>query len=49
MDKAGSYGFQGAGREFVKSVTGDFETVIGLSTRVVQMGLLQNNWIQRIK
>lgn len=31
MDKAGAYGIQGAGGTFVRRLTGDFDTVMGLS------------------
>ena len=35
MDKAGSYGIQGIGGMFVSSYDGDFDTVMGLSMRLV--------------
>lgn len=35
MDKAGAYGIQGAGGAFVDHIDGDFDTVMGLSARLV--------------
>ena len=34
MDKAGSYGIQGAAGAFVRKIEGDFDTVMGLSSRL---------------
>ena len=36
MDKAGSYGIQGEGGKFVLRIDGDFDTVVGLSMRLVK-------------
>ena len=36
LDKAGGYGFQGAGRQFVERLEGDPETVIGLPLRLLR-------------
>lgn len=36
MDKAGAYGIQGLGGKFVTGYDGDFDTVVGLSMRVVR-------------
>lgn len=34
MDKAGAYGIQGLGGQFVTHIDGDFDTVVGLSLRL---------------
>ena len=34
MDKAGAYGIQGAAGAFVERIDGDFDTVVGLSSRL---------------
>ena len=34
MDKAGSYGIQGLGGNFVEKIDGDFDTVVGFSLRL---------------
>ena len=36
MDKAGSYGIQGEGGKFVLKIDGDFDTVMGLSVKLVK-------------
>lgn len=36
MDKAGAYGIQGEGGKFVEHIEGDFDTVMGLSMRLVK-------------
>lgn len=36
MDKAGAYGIQGAAGAFVERIEGDFDTVVGLSGRLVK-------------
>ena len=36
MDKAGSYGIQGLGGAFVSEITGDFDTVVGLSVALLR-------------
>ena len=35
MDKAGAYGIQGKAGAFVEKIEGDFDTVVGLSSRLV--------------
>lgn len=40
FDKAGSYGIQEMGEEFIKSVDGDLENVIGLPTNTLKQMLL---------
>ena len=35
MDKAGAYGIQGKAGAFVERIDGDFDTVVGLSSRLV--------------
>lgn len=41
LDKAGSYGIQEMGEEFIKSVDGDIENVIGLPTNTLKEMLLR--------
>ena len=36
MDKAGSYGIQSGGGKFVEKIDGDYDTVVGLSLRLVR-------------
>ncbi len=36
MDKAGAYGIQGAAGAFVSKIEGEFDTVVGLSRRLVK-------------
>ena len=36
MDKAGSYGIQSGGGKFVEKIEGDYDTVVGLSMRLVK-------------
>lgn len=36
MDKAGSYGIQSGGGKFVDHIEGDYDTVVGLSMRLVK-------------
>lgn len=40
MDKAGSYGIQSGGGKFVEKIDGDYDTVVGLSLRLVKQLLL---------
>lgn len=35
-DKAGAYGIQGGGGAFVEKISGDFDTVVGLSVRLTK-------------
>lgn len=44
LDKAGGYGIQGSARQFVARLDGDFETVVGLSTALIERMLLANRW-----
>ena len=37
MDKAGSYGIQSGGGKFVDHIEGDYDTVVGLSVRLVKL------------
>ena len=37
MDKAGSYGIQSGGGKFVDHIEGDYDTVVGLSMRLVKL------------
>ena len=39
LDKAGAYGIQEMGSEFIKSVDGDLENVIGLPTKALKQML----------
>ena len=41
MDKAGAYGIQGAAGAFVSKIEGEFDTVVGLSRRLVEKLLSQ--------
>ena len=41
MDKAGAYGIQSGGGKFVDRIEGDYDTVVGLSLRLVKK-LLEN-------
>ena len=36
MDKAGSYGIQSGGGKFVEKIDGDYDTVVGLSVKLVK-------------
>ncbi len=36
MDKAGAYGIQGGAGAFVEEISGDFDTVVGLSVRLTK-------------
>lgn len=36
MDKAGAYGIQGGAGAFVERITGDFDTVVGLSVKLTK-------------
>lgn len=44
FDKAGSYGIQGAGRAFIKSVDGDLLNVVGLPLNDVREELRKQRW-----
>ena len=41
MDKAGSYGIQGIGGQFVSNVSGDFFTVMGLPMNKLSQALVE--------
>ena len=45
LDKAGAYGIQEMGSEFIKNVDGDLENVIGFPTRKVKEMLAQAGYI----
>ena len=47
MDKAGAYGIQGGAGKFVLGYDGDFDTVVGLSLKLVEELLLKCGFIQR--
>ncbi len=42
MDKAGAYGIQGYGSQFVKSIRGDFFNIMGLPINKLRETLIQN-------
>lgn len=44
LDKAGAYGIQGLGREFVEKFVGSFDNVVGLPVKVVQQLLSREGW-----
>lgn len=44
LDKAGSYGIQELPQGFVKNVEGDFENIMGISSKVVKEMLNLFNW-----
>ena len=45
MDKAGSYGIQGFGRAFVKTIRGPFDNVVGLPVQLVKLLLKRQNYV----
>lgn len=47
MDKAGAYGIQGGAGKFVLGYDGDFDTVVGLSLKLVEELLLKCGFVQR--
>ncbi len=49
MDKAGSYGIQGAAAAFVKMYTGDLQNIIGLPLSDIERVIAENGWIIRKK
>jgi septum formation protein len=44
MDKAGSYGIQGRGGEFVEKIEGHFDNVVGLPVTLLKKMLEQGQW-----
>lgn len=44
MDKAGSYGIQGQAKNFIESVDGDWDNVMGLPMNTVERILQENDW-----
>ncbi len=44
MDKAGAYGIQGLGGQFVEKVIGSFDNVVGLSVDAVKRLLKEGEW-----
>ncbi|MEK6553848.1 MAG: Maf family protein [Bdellovibrionota bacterium] len=44
MDKAGAYGIQGLGRDFVSGIKGSWSNVVGLPLELLDRTLLENNW-----
>lgn len=44
LDKAGAYGIQGLGGNFVEKITGTFDNVVGLPMEVVHRLIRQGNW-----
>lgn len=44
MDKAGSYGIQGAAGKFVEEIRGPFDNVVGLPVELVRRTLTEMNW-----
>ncbi|MCX7977395.1 MAG: Maf family protein [Bdellovibrionaceae bacterium] len=44
LDKAGGYGIQGEARKFVSKVEGDFNNVIGLPIKALEIILKEKNW-----
>ncbi len=44
MDKAGAYGIQGIGGNFVEKFVGSYDNVVGLPIEVVRRLLIEGNW-----
>jgi septum formation protein len=44
MDKAGAYGIQGAGGNFVEKIVGSFDNVVGLPMELVKNLLQEGGW-----
>lgn len=44
MDKAGSYGIQSAGRQFVRKFSGHIDNIAGLPVDLVEQIMAENNW-----
>ena len=45
MDKAGAYGIQGLGAQFVKGIRGDYNNVVGLPVGRLYQELKSHGWM----